>query len=136
MVDNFSMIFQNFYNQNILTYINELQQYPIKLIALILDISIVAFLAYQFFRIVKDSRAWQLIKGIILLVIANAVSGLLKLNILHYILSAFMNWGVVLIIVLFQPELRRALEQLGTNKITKYFGIDKDIVTKTKEDLY
>lgn len=136
MADNFNSIFQNFYNQNILTYIKEFQQYPIKLVALILDIIIVAFLAYQFFRIVRDSRAWQLIKGIILLVIANAVSGLLNLNILHYILSAFMNWGVVLIIVLFQPELRRALEQLGTNKITKYFGIDKNIVTRTKEDIY
>ena len=47
-----------------------------------------------------------------------------------------MNWGVIAIIVIFQPELRRALEQLGTNKITRYFGIDKDIATKTKEDIY
>ena len=39
-------------------------------------------------------------------------------------------------IVIFQPELRRALEQLGTNKFTKFFGIDKDIITKTKEDIY
>ena len=47
-----------------------------------------------------------------------------------------MNWGVILIIVIFQPEIRRALEQIGTNKITKFFGIEKDIVTKTKEDIY
>lgn len=129
-------IWQNFYNQNILTYIQTLQEYPIKLVMLIIDISIVAFLAYYLLKIVKDSRAWQLIKGIIFLVIANALSGLLQLNILHYILSAFMNWGVILIIIIFQPELRRALEQLGTNKLTKYFGIDKDIVTRTKEDIY
>ena len=129
-------IWQNFYNQNILTYIQTLQEYPIKLVMLMIDISIVAFLAYYLLKIVKDSRAWQLIKGIIFLVIANALSGLLQLNILHYILSAFMNWGVILIIIIFQPELRRALEQLGTNKLTKYFGIDKDIVTRTKEDIY
>lgn len=133
---NFSMILQNFYNQKILTYIQLLQEYPIKLITLIVDISIVLFLAYHLLKIVKDSRAWQLIKGIILLVVANALSGWFNLTILHYILSAVMNWGVVAIIIIFQPELRRALEQLGTNKITKYFGIDKDIVTKTKEDIY
>ena len=47
-----------------------------------------------------------------------------------------MPYGVILIIVIFQPELRRMLEQLGTNKFTKLFGLDKDIATKTKEDIY
>ena len=47
-----------------------------------------------------------------------------------------MTWGVFALIVIFQPELRRALEQLGTNKFTKFFGIDKDIATRTKEDIY
>ena len=47
-----------------------------------------------------------------------------------------MNWGVIAIIVIFQPELRRALEQLGTNRITQFFGIDKDLSTRTKEDIY
>ena len=47
-----------------------------------------------------------------------------------------MNLGVIAIIVIFQPELRRGLEQLGTNKFTKFFGIDKDLSTKTKEDIY
>ena len=60
----------------------------------------------------------------------------LNLNILNYILSAVMNWGVILLIIIFQPEIRRALEQLGTNKFTKLFGMDKDIATKTKEDIY
>ena len=47
-----------------------------------------------------------------------------------------MTYGVIVIIVIFQPELRRGLEQLGTNKLTKFFGFDKDIITKTKEDIY
>ena len=47
-----------------------------------------------------------------------------------------MPYGVIALIVIFAPELRRMLEQLGTNKITKYFGIDKDLETKTKEDVY
>ena len=122
--------------ENFLEYIQIYQQSPIKLITLILDLAIVLFLAYNLLKIAKDSRAWQLIKGIALLVIATWLSGILNLNILNYILSAVMNWGVILLIIIFQPEIRRALEQLGTNKFTKLFGMDKDIITKTKEDIY
>ena len=120
----------------ILTYIQIYQQNPFKLITLLIDLAIVLFLAYNLLKIVKDSRAWQLVKGIAFLIIATWLSGLLNLNILNYILSAVMNWGVILLIIIFQPEIRRALEQLGTNKFTKLFGMDKDIVTRTKEDIY
>ena len=85
---------------------------------------------------VKGSRAWQLIKGIAFLIIATWISRLLNLNILNSILTGIMNWGVIAIIVIFQPELRRGLEQLGTNKFTKFFGLDSDLATKTKEDIY
>ena len=91
---------------------------------------------YCFFKIVRGSRAWQLIKGIALLIIATWMSGLFNLKILNWILTGIMNLGVIAIIVIFQPELRRALEQLGTNKLTQFFGIDKDLSTKTKEDIY
>lgn len=121
---------------NILTYVQIYQQSPFKLITLLIDLVIVLFLAYNLLKIVKDSRAWQLVKGIALLVIATWLSGLLNLNILNYILSAVMNWGVILLIIIFQPEIRRALEQLGTNKFTKLFGMEKNIATRTKEDIY
>lgn len=137
MIDNFVQILENFYEQNILTYIQTLQMYPVKLISVILDLIIVVFLIYQLIKIVKDSRAWQLIKGITLLIIARWLSDILNLTILNYLLSEVMNWGVILLIIIFQPEIRRALEQLGTNKFTRFFGIDnKDIVTRTKEDIY
>ena len=136
-MENIGVVLNRFYEQNILTYIQMYQEYPIKLISLILDIVIVIFLAYELLRIVKDSRAWQLVKGIAFLVIATALSGLLKLHILNYILSTVMDCGVILIIIIFQPEIRRALEQLGgTNKFSRFFGFDKDIITKTKEDIY
>ncbi|MCI8655263.1 MAG: TIGR00159 family protein [Clostridia bacterium] len=134
---NFVEILENFYEQNILTYIRTFQMYPVKLISVILDLIIVVFLIYQLIKIVKDSRAWQLIKGITFLIIARWLSDILNLTILNYLLSEVMNWGVILLIIIFQPEIRRALEQLGTNKFTKFFGIDnKDIVTRTKEDIY
>lgn len=122
--------------ENILTYIQIYQQNPFKLITLLIDLAIVLFLTYNLLKIVKDSRAWQLVKGIAFLIIATWLSGWLNLNVLNYILSAVMNWGVILLIIIFQPEIRRALEQLGTNKFTKLFGMDKDIATRTKEDIY
>lgn len=136
-MNNIGNILSTFWEQNILSYIRLLQQYPAKLVTLILDIVIVIFLAYELLRIVKDSRAWQLVKGIAFLIIATALSELLNLNILNYLLSTIMDWGVILVIIIFQPEIRRALEQLGgTNKFTRFFGLDKDIITKTKEDIY
>lgn len=136
MVINLGMNWENFYKDNIMSYIKSLQENPFELVTLILDLAIVIFLLYCFFKVVRGSRAWQLIKGIALLIIATWVSGLFNLKILNWILTGIMNLGVIAIIVIFQPELRRGLEQLGTNKLTQFFGLDKDVLTKTKEDIY
>ena len=124
---------QNFFNMIINNYIKN----PWSLITLIFDILIVVFLIVKVINIIKGSRAMQLVKGIIFLLVITVLSSVLKLHILNYILTTIMTYGVILLIILFQPELRRALEQLGsTNKLTKYFGLDKDIIAKTKEDIY
>ncbi len=136
MIINLGMNWENFYKDNIMSYIKSLQANPLELITLIIDLAIVLFLIYCFFKVVKGSRAWQLIKGIALLIIATWVSGLFNLKILNWILTGIMNLGVIAIIVIFQPELRRGLEQLGTNKLARFFGIDKDVLSKTKEDIY
>ena len=136
MIIDFGMNWEDFYKDNILSYIKSLQENPFELVTLILDIAIVIFLIYCFLKVVKGSRAWQLIKGIALLIVVTWISGLLNLKILNWILTGIMNLGVIAIIVIFQPELRRGLEQLGTNKLTKFFGINKDLKTKTKEDIY
>ena len=136
MVINLGMNWESFYKESIVEYIKSLQTNPLELVTLIIDLTLVIFLLYCFFRIVKGSRAWQLIKGIALLVVATWVSGLFNLKILNWILTGIMNVGVIAILVIFQPELRRALEQLGTNKLTQFFGIDKDLSTKAKEDIY
>ena len=83
MVINLGMNWENFYKENIVAYIKSLQTNPFELITLILDLAIVIFLIYCFFKIVKGSRAWQLIKGIALLIITTWVSGLLNLKILN-----------------------------------------------------
>ncbi|MCI8518606.1 MAG: TIGR00159 family protein [Clostridia bacterium] len=121
---------------NVITsYAQELYDNPLKLILLVIDITIVIMLLVKLFKIVKDSRAWQLLKGICIFIIAMGISSLLHLNILNYLLTSFVTYGTVFV-VLFQPELRRSLEELGSNKLTRFFGIDKDIETKTKEEIY
>ena len=115
----------------IIKYTQELYTNPFKFVTLIVDIVIVILLFVKLFKIVKNSRASQLLRGIALIIVAMAVSSMLQLNILNYILTSFMTYGVVLV-VLFQPELRRSLEELGSNKLTRFFGIDKDIEAKTK----
>ena len=136
MIINLGINWDKFYAESIVGYIKALQNNPFQLITFIIDLTIVLFLIYSFLKIVRGSRAWQLIKGIALLVVITWLSGLFNLQILNWILTGIMNLGVIAIIVIFQPELRRGLEQLGTNKITKFFGIDNDLATKTKEDIY
>lgn len=137
MLNNLIITLNNFYQENIVAYAQTLYQYPIKIVTLIIDIIIVAFLGYKLVKIAKGSRAWQLIKGIAFILIITWVSGILNLNILNGILTNVTAYGVTALLIIFQPELRRALEQLGgTNKLTKFFGMEKDIITKTKEDIY
>ena len=136
MIDNLLQNVNAYFQRNIVNNIQELYQYPIKLIPLILDIAIVVFLLYKFIKASKKTRVWQVLKGIVLYIIITALSSLFHLRILNFILTSFLSYGVIALIVIFQPELRRALEQLGTNKLTKFFGIEKDIETKTKEDIY
>ena len=122
--------------QKILEYLKTLPQEPLKIITLILDLAIVIFLVVKLVQLIKGTRALQLLKGIIFLILITIASGIFQLNVLNYILTSVMTYGVILMIVIFQPELRRALEQLGSNKVNKFFGIDKDIETKTKENIY
>jgi len=133
---NIGQAFNAFIQSNIVAYFNMYKESPAKLIPLVIDIFLVVCLIYLFVRMVKGTRTWQLVKGIAFLIIVTWLSGILGLNILHFILGTIMNWGVILIIVIFQPEIRRALEQIGTNKLTKFFGMEKDIATRTKEDIY
>ena len=123
-------------NVDLIKYLNSLLTSPFELIMFIIDLILVVFIAVKFFQFVKGTRALQLLKGILFLIIATMITSLLELRILNFILTSFMTYGVILLIVMFQPELRRALEQLGSNKINKFFGIEQDIATKVKENIY
>lgn len=100
-------------------------EYPIKIVALIVDLLLVGWLLSRLIKMVRGTRAMLLIKGIAVLIVATAASDFLSLNILHYILSSISTYGVILVIVIFQPELRRTLEQFGSANITKLFDFEE-----------
>lgn len=79
----------------------------------IVDILVVAVLIYQLVMLTRETRASDVLKGFILLIVACMLSSLLGLTALTWVLNLILNNGFVVLVVLFQPELRRMLEQLG-----------------------
>lgn len=105
----------------------------------ILDVLIVAFLIYKAIKLFRETRAIQLLKGVLLLVAAFFVSGWLELRSLNFILRNTLEIGLFALVVLFQPELKRALEKLGGRRWKKFFGFrsaseENDIKTSNMID--
>ena len=93
----------------------------------VLDIAIVAFLVYKVLGFIRETRAEQLAKGLVVLVICTLLSDFLKLYTLHWLLSGVVSVGLIAIVVIFQPELRRALEHLGRSRFANITSdIDKE----------
>ena len=78
-----------------------------------IDIAIIAFLIYQLVLMTRQTRAIQVLKGLAIIIVANYVSRLMGLTALNWVLQSILNNGVIALMILFQPELRRALEQIG-----------------------
>ncbi|MEK4060952.1 MULTISPECIES: diadenylate cyclase CdaA [Paenibacillus] len=85
----------------------------------IIDILIVSYIIYKVLNMVRGTRAVQLLKGILVLVIIWALSTLLDLYTLKWLMNQIYTFGIFAIFIIFQPELRRGLEQLGRGK---FFG--------------
>lgn len=83
----------------------------------VIDILVVAFLIYKVLGFIRTTRAEQLIKGIVVIVVALFLSEVLNLHTLNWILRSVMALGVVALVVIFQQELRRGLMYLGRTKL-------------------
>lgn len=93
----------------------------------ILDVVIVTFIIYKVIGFIRETRAEQLAKGLLVLVAATLLSEVCHLYTLHWMLSGIMTVGLIAVVVIFQPEMRRALEQLGRSKITNVLSeVDKE----------
>ncbi len=88
-------------------------------IADFLDIFIVAFLLYELLMLTRQTRASAVLKGLVMLVLASWASDLLGLTALNWILLNVVNNGALVLVILFQPEIRKALEQIGSGTIRK-----------------
>lgn len=97
----------------------------------ILDIAIVAYIFYMLSTFVRETRAGTLIKGIILLLIFTWASNLLQLNTINYLLRNLMQFAFMAFIVIFQPELRRALEKVGRTNFSSLFSQEDNSSAET-----
>lgn len=86
----------------------------------IIDILILSFLIFHGIKLIRETRAQQLVKGILLLVAFYLISVFLNLQTMKYLLKLCFQWGFLAIIILFQPELRRILEKLGRARFTQF----------------
>lgn len=83
----------------------------------IVDMAILAYLIYHGIKLVRETRATQLIKGIVIICVAYMISSFLDLKVLTFLLKNVFQWGIIAIIILFQPELRRILDKMGRSKV-------------------
>ena len=87
----------------------------------VVDIAIMAFLIYKVIMLMRRTNSGAVAKGVLLLLFALGVSTFFHLNTVSYLLQQLMVWGVVALVVIFQPEIRRFLEQMGRTSLGKVF---------------
>jgi diadenylate cyclase len=85
----------------------------------IVEILILAFLIYHVVKWIKNTRAWALVKGLVVVMVFWLVAVVFKLNVILWIITNTINVGIIAIIIVFQPEFRKALEQLGQKNIVR-----------------
>ncbi|NLW79521.1 MAG: TIGR00159 family protein [Ruminococcaceae bacterium] len=79
----------------------------------LLDVLIIAFIIYEIIILVRNTRASQIVKGVVLLLVVYIIAELANLRTLSFVLQAITSFGIVVLAIVFQPELRRAIEQVG-----------------------
>lgn len=97
----------------------------------IIDILIVATIIYTIIKHFRKTRAAQLLKGIGVILAITYLAEWLNLNVISFILETVMQVGFIVLAVIFQPELRRALEHMGRSKFGKWFSVEKVERTET-----
>ena len=91
-------------------------------VADVIDMLIMAFVIYKVILLIRRTSSGEVAKGILLLVAALWVSSFLRLYTVNFLLSKVVEWGVLALVILFQPEIRRFLEQVGRSSLGKVFA--------------
>jgi diadenylate cyclase len=103
----------------------------------VIDISIVTYVIYKLIMLIRGTRAVQLLKGIMVIVVTWLLSKWFQLTTLHWLMSQAFTFGVLALVIIFQPELRRALEQLGRGKLFSraYSAQDEETIRRMIQEV-
>lgn len=98
----------------------------------IIEVAIIAYVIYKILMWIRGTQAEQVIKGFILLTVLIPLCSWLKFTTLYYVLNSMFTWALIIIVVVFQPEFRSALEQIGNNRIFNRYlrRSDRNMVIK------
>ena len=99
----------------------------------IVDILLVAFLFYKLMRFMRNTNAQKLFQGLILLVAATLLSEVMQLKAFSFIMRTVMEVGILALVIIFQPELRKILDQIGSQKLANLFNIGRGQETKNTD---
>lgn len=113
MWDNITDFFSKYFSSLLLPRIH-----PLDLV----EILLIAFVIYHLMKWILRTRAWYLVKGLIVLVLVWVVASILRFNAILWIFVNTINVGIIALFIIFQPELRRALEQLGSRRLFSLFA--------------
>ncbi len=104
----------------------------------LLDMLLLTYIFYKGFKIVRETKAQQLVKGILIIAIIYAISSpyVLNLRVMSYLLDNFIQVGIIAIVIVFQPELRRVLERVGRANVRSVFnpGYNSDNIVQNWAD--
>lgn len=123
-------------NISLFEYYKSIKDSPLQIFLSVVDILLVIYLIYKTFKLAKGKRTLQILKGIFLLIILNILSSVLNLYIINTILTSLTTYGIIALVVIFQPEIRRVLQDLSMSKMAKAFGLYTQKINNTKEDIY
>jgi len=96
----------------------------------VLDIFVVAFIIYHFILMLKGTRAFRMLVGLVVIILVTILSQWLKLQTLNWLFSNFWQMGIIILVIIFQPELRKALAQVGTTPFYLGAVLREEIVLK------
>ena len=118
-------------------FINNIKStFPTISVIDILDILLVAFLFYQVINMIRSTSANRIARAIVFLLAVTLITDLLNLHTLNYLLDRVLELGVVALVIVFQPELRRFLERIGGSSVKGLIGITPVTTDNTEEVIH
>ncbi|MDD5908496.1 MAG: diadenylate cyclase CdaA [Clostridiaceae bacterium] len=99
----------------------------------VVDILLVAFLFYRLMRFLRNTNAQKLFQGLIAMVVITILSDLAQLHVIYYIMETVMQVGILALVIIFQPELRKMLEQFGSSKLSNLFSFGRNQEARTTD---